>query len=368
MVVAVLCVLPACRPGATSPTPARTTASRTAFPNATEIDAYLAGLASGGHLSGAVLVARDHMVFAKAYGLADRATGAPNRTGTKFRIGSNTKQFTAMAILVLRQQGRLHLDDPICRYVSSCPAAWRPVTLQHLLTHTSGIPSYTGVTDITTYWTEPQTPAQLIARVRDLPLNFPPGSQFRYSNSGYVLLGSVIERVTGVPYGTFLDRAVLRPLGLRETGVDTARPPVPSHASGYYSDGSLPPAYDPSVAYAAGALYSTVGDLDAWDRALMARRLVSRALDQAMTSVQVTCPPLGARGGCDLATDLGYGYGWFIAAEPSGRFVHHEGYIDGFLSENGFYPDRQIDVVVLSNSEATDVTGIGLRLAAMVRS
>jgi CubicO group peptidase (beta-lactamase class C family) len=359
-----LLALAACQPAAS--TAVATAPTSAPFPQAAEIDAYLSGLAAKGQLSGAVLVSRDGMRFVAGYGLADRATGIANAAETRFRIGSNTKQFTAMAILLLQQRGRLRITDPVCRYVPDCPAAWAPITLRHLLTHTSGIPDYVNAPDLTSWWTQQQTPAQLLARFRDRPLEFAPGQRFRYSNSGYALLGFVLERVSRMPYGAFLEQNVFRPLGMRGTGVDVARPALPLHASGYYADGSRPDAYDPSVAYSAGDLFSTAGDLDTWDRAVRSRRLLAGPAADAMIALQQPCPPPGSRGGCDMATDLGYGYGWFVADDPLGRMIYHLGRIDGFVSLNGFFPGRHTDVVVLTNAETADTMGIGRQLAAMV--
>ncbi|MGI8609272.1 MAG: serine hydrolase domain-containing protein [Candidatus Dormibacteria bacterium] len=339
-------------------------ATRTAFENEADIKAYVTGLADAGKLSGAVLVSRGEHVFRQAFGLADRTTGAPNTTSTIFRIGSNTKQFTAEAILILANRHRLQLSDSICDHLRDCPPAWQRVTLRQLLDHTSGMPDYVNG-ELNTYWTHPQTPDQLLGHFRDQPLDFPPGTRFKYSSSGYVLLGMVIEKVAGEPYAQFLRHSVLGPLHLDRTGVDSVSPPVPEHALGYYADGTQPERYDPSVAYAAGALYSTVDDLDTWDRAIASRRLGGGRLEEEMVTVQAPCPPAGSRRGCDLPTDVGYGYGWEIADEPTGRLVYHLGRIDGFVSMNGFYPQSGTDVVVLSNSEATDFVAVGRVLGAM---
>ncbi len=343
---------------------AATTPSK-AFPDAAQIDAYLSHLAESGVLSGAVLVAQHGMLFSKGYGLADKDARIANTPQTMFRIGSITKQFTAMAILILQQRGKLHVQDHICLYIPDCPQDWQPITLYHLLTHTSGIPDYTNFPDFVATWTQPTTPDQLIARFKNEPLDFPPGTIFRYSNSGYILLGYIIERVTGEGYATFLRENIFDPLKMLHTGYDRKYPPLPQHATGYYQGYVKPDAYDMSVLYAAGALYSTVEDLYVWDQALAMHTLLSQQEQDAMFTLHMRCPPPG-RGGCLLRTDQGYGYGWFIATEPQGKLIYHVGHIDGFFSHNGFYPRHNLDVVVLSNLETTNVLKIGITLAEMV--
>src|SRR5579863_6965000 len=183
-------------PRATStPVAASTSTTPTAkpFPNAAQIDAYLTHLNASGVLSGSVLVAQNGMLFAKGYGLADKDTHIANTPQTRFRIGSITKQFTAMGILILQERGKLHVSDHLCLYIADCPQDWQPITLAHLLTHSSGIPDYTNFPDFVATWTQPTTPEELISRFRNMPLDFTPGSRFRYSSSGYILLGYIIE-------------------------------------------------------------------------------------------------------------------------------------------------------------------------------
>ncbi|HKV60097.1 MAG TPA: serine hydrolase domain-containing protein [Ktedonobacteraceae bacterium] len=353
--------------GTSTPTVASTstTQANKPFPNAAQIDAYLTHLNETGVLSGAVLVAQNGMLFEKGYGLADRDTGIANTPQTRFRIGSLTKQFTAMAILILQERGKLHVTDHLCLYIADCPQDWQPITIAHLLTHTSGIPDYTNLTNFVPTWTQPTTPAELISRFKNLPLEFTPGSRFRYSNSGFILLGYIIERVSGESYATFLQENIFSPLKMKNSGYDVTYPALPQHATGYYKGYIKPDPYDPSVLYAAGALYSTVEDLNIWNQSLMLHTLISQQTSDAMFTPHIPCPPAGP-GGCLLPTDLGYGYGLFIAAEPQGRLIYHVGRIDGYLTYNGFYPASKLSVVVLSNLETTNVLQIGRTLASMV--
>ncbi len=311
-------------------------------------------LTTFGRFSGSVLVARDgHAIVQAGYGQADVEWDIPSGPETEFRIGSMTKQFTAMAILILQDRGKLRLSDPICRYVPRCPPAWGPVTIQELLLHTAGIPDYTDVPGFERTQSVPATPEQLVARFRDRPLRFRPGSRFEYSNAGYVLLGIIIERASGLSYERFLHDAILAPLGLTHTGVDHQALILPRRARGYAREGATlrnAPPIDPSVAYSAGALYSTVGDLLVWDEALYAGHLVSRAALEEMFTAHHG--PIG--------------YGWAIDSLFGRRMAHHNGEISGFVSNIARFPDQHVLVVVLSNREGTAVDNITRDLAAIV--
>jgi CubicO group peptidase (beta-lactamase class C family) len=324
---------------------------------------YLDQLAASGSLTGAVLLARgEQVLLSRGYGLADEGSKAPNTPQTRFRIGSNTKQFTAMGILLLQERGKLSVRDSVCMYVADCPTDWQPITLHHLLTHTSGIPDYINSPEFPPLIGTPATPEQLLARFKDEPLLFAPGTRWSYSNSGYTLLGYIIERVSGESYAQFLQENIFGPLGMANTGYDSNTLQPPAHATGYLSPGVEPVYLDMSEFYAAGALSSTVEDLYRWDRALLTHQLVSQQTMDAMFTAYVPCPA----GGCALSSDVGYGYGWFVAKESGHRLVYHWGRIDGFRSSNGFYPDDGVIVVLLSNLETTDVWGISDHLGRML--
>src|SRR5260370_8120660 len=178
-----------------SPTVTWRTAPKTSPINA--IDHFISSAAQHQVFSGTVLIGQNGKILLdKGYGWADQGKRMPNQPGTRFRIGSVTKQFTAMAILLLQEQGRLHVQDPICEYIRGCPATWRTITIQHLLTHTSGIPDY-----VTTFpLQQPASPAQLVAPFESKPLDFAPGATFTYSSSGYAILASIIDKVSGESY------------------------------------------------------------------------------------------------------------------------------------------------------------------------
>jgi CubicO group peptidase (beta-lactamase class C family) len=338
------------------------TATAAAVGGGSQEDAYLTHLAATGAFRGSVLVARGGAVLlSKGYGPADEDAAIANTPRTRFRIGSITKQFTAMAILILQERGKLSVQDRLCRYLTTCPQAWAPITLEQLLTHTSGIPDYTNFADFPDVIGTPVSVADLIARFADKPLDFPPGAHWGYSNSGYILLGAIVERVSGEPYAAFLQDSIFGPLGLKDSGYDINNPTLPEHATGYLSAHVKPVYLDMSEFYAAGALYSTVADLYTWDRALAAHRLISRQSTDAMFAVHIPCPA----NGCALASDLGYGYGWFVAKDAGRTLIYHLGHIDGFLTFNGFYPDDDVDVVVLSNMDSSAVLSISTHLGAL---
>src|SRR5260370_6311586 len=248
------------------------------------IDHFISSAEQHQVFSGTVLIAQNGKILLdKGYGWANQGKRMPNQPGTRFRIGSVTKQFTAMAILLLQEQGKLHIEDHICLYISGCPATWKTITIQHLLTHTSGIADY-----FTTFPQYPVSPAQLIAAFEIQTLDFAPGAKFSYSNSGYAILGFIVENVSGESYSVFLQQEIFHVLHLSNTGYDQNLPPLPQHATGYKQPWVKADYVDMSVPYAAGALYSTVDDLFRCDQALFNRKFASGDSVHQMFTAQVT--------------------------------------------------------------------------------
>ncbi len=293
---------------------------------------------------GVVLVAeKDKVLLAQGYGDADLEWGIKNSPDAKFRIGSLTKQFTAASILLLEERGKLKLEDPVKTWLPDAPASWEKVTVFHLLTHTSGIPNFTGGLGWDLYQRQDHTPQESIARIRDKPLDFEPGTKFYYSNSNYILLGQIVEKVSGMSYADFLQRNIQTPLGMSDTGVDIPASILPERAQGYDSvpDGFRHSSYiSMTVPYSAGFLYSTASDLLKWERGLFGGKLLSPASLKKMTT-----PHLGD-----------YGMGLFIRDAAHHSVITHNGTIEGFDSSLNFYPDRQLTIVVLGNvrTEAPD--------------
>lgn len=316
--------------------------------------AYLSAQERVHGFSGAVLLVRDGQTLLRtAIGPANREWNAANTPETKFRIGSLTKQFTATAVLLLEAAGKLQVADPLGKHLPDTPPAWADVTLHHLLTHTSGIPNFTEDPQFSRRMHEPASPAELIGRFREKPLEFPPGSGFRYSNSGYILLGAVIERASGLSYDQYLRRNILDPLGMKDTGYEKWTEIVPQRAEGYARYGSrwIHAAYqDMSQPHAAGALYSTVDDLYRWHQALLTGRILPQPVQARMfTPVR-----------------NGYGYGWNTITWEGRKVTGHSGGINGFSSYIGRIPEEDTVVVVLSNYELARADRIGrdlLRIA-----
>jgi D-alanyl-D-alanine carboxypeptidase len=301
--------------------------------------------------SGAVLVARHGQVLERAYGLADREWSISNTPRTRFRIGSLTKQFTAAAVMLLAQDGRLSLDDPVCTYVDHCPETWRPIRIVQLLNHSSGITDFVRLPGMRDRFTQPTRLADTIALLEAQALDFAPGSDARYGNSGFLISASIIERLSGMSYADFLDRRIYRPLGMSGSGYAYDGPIIPERARGYVRHGGHvenAPYIDMSIPIGAGSQYSTVEDLYRWDRALRGDRLLS-----APARARMFASGLG-----------GFGLGWEVAREYGRRVLEHNGDINGFGAFIARYPDDDAVIIVLTNIEGTYVRDMKDALAA----
>ncbi len=326
-----------------------------------QADAALARMAGQKRFSGSVLVARrGRVLLSKGYGMADRKHRIPNAARTQYRIGTTTNQFTAMAVLQLQRAGELHVRDHVCSYVPQCPKAWRPLTIQQLLTHTSGMDNFPAQLDPS----KPTTPGRLVAAARATPLIARPGSTWSYSNLGYDVLGFIIEKVSHRSYGSYLETHIFAPLRMSGSAYfPTARPR--RLAVGYADAYSQSQNVHMSNAFSSAGVYSTVGDLYRWDRALSDSAVAPRDVVNKMFTPYVTIcrnnclapgdPP--ESGYKTPVSEDGYGYGWGIARlQPS----HHRlfGAAGGFsagLAYNGMYPDDKVDIIVLTNQDDVDI-------------
>jgi len=353
------CVSPP--PPAPAPVPSAMSASAAGV-SASELGAWVDAYALGfgkqwgegyqftGYLA---IVENGNIVFGKAYGKANRETGAVATRATRFRIASLTKQLTAAAILKLAEQGKLDPGDPIKKHLGEAPKRWDGITIHHLLTHTSGISTYTLDAELMKDRDKPHTPAEVIARVIDRPLDFDPGAKFSYSNTGYVLLGMIIARVSGSSYEAYLQENVLRPAGMLHTSTVDA-PDAPDAAVGYTvdEDDTVRPAQpiDMSLPFAAGGLRSTVDDLAAWDRALAGSSVLGEASRQRMFTVEKGT----------------YAYGVNRSRFEGHDVLSHSGNIDGFTAYLARALDRRVAVIALSNNDRFDANRVGgaaLRMA-----
>ncbi|HDS1578152.1 TPA: beta-lactamase family protein [Stenotrophomonas maltophilia] len=292
----------------------------------------------------AVLVLKEgRPLHAKAYGLRDVEEGLAAGTGTPFEIGSITKQFTAAAVVRLQEAGKLKLDDPLARYLPDAPHAHQ-VTLRQLLGHTSGLHDYFDgpEQEVDALATQPIAFDQLIARIADRPLDFAPGSRWSYSNTGYILLGRVIEVVSGEPYADYVCRHLLQPLGMHHTFSLTDRERLDGMAVGYRHEGGVlrrPPYFHPDWSGAAGFLVSTLDDLARWDRGLAEGRVVSKAGLAEMTT------PLRTTDGD--STD--YGLGLFVNSVYGQRRIGHTGGSQGFTTADEYFPDLGLRIIAFTN-------------------
>ncbi|MBL8173511.1 MAG: serine hydrolase [Bryobacterales bacterium] len=313
--------------------------------------AYVESWVRDGQFSGAVLVMKDGQpLVRKGYGLANREWNIPNAPDTKFRLGSITKQFTAAAILQLAEQGKLSIDDPVSKHYPESPAAWEKITIHHLLNHTSGIPSYTAIPDFFQKQSMiRRSPAEIVKLTQDKPLEFDPGAKYAYNNTGYVLLGHIIERLSGQSYDAYLRKHVLDPLGLKDSGYDWNTTVIPRRASGYNPDGAIAPYLDMSLPHAAGSLYATIDDLAKWMHALESGKVVSKDHYAKMTT----------------AYRNNYGYGLMMTKIENHDVIGHGGGINGFNTSLLRAPADNLTVAVLANQAGPAADTIARELAAM---
>lgn len=299
------------------------------------------------------VIQTNRVVKHAVFGLANLELQVPVRPETVFEIGSVTKQFTAACILLLQQEGRLTVDDKISRHLPHTPDAWRNITLRHLLTHTSGIKSYTGLDgfELRRHLTQ----QQFIQALGVYPLEFPPGAGWKYCNSGYNLLGFIVENVSGTNYWEFLRQRILFPLGMNET---TRRLPaniIPNRAAGYEQTNGvwINRDYDLTDVFSAGAIVSTVGDLAKWNASLDAGALLNEQSRQAMwTSAKLTD-----------GTDTHYGFGWRIEQVEGHSNIGHGGSTSGFSAALQRFPQDHLAVILLSNTDEQIATTLARHIA-----
>lgn len=311
------------------------------------LDRYIETHLKEGHVPGVALaVVHDgRVVKMRGYGLADVERSVRVTAETVFEIGSITKQFTATAILMLVEQGRLGLDDTVGKYVTDVPETWRAITIRQLLTHTSGIPDYEEIMGYAGY-RNPMTPAQIISLAAGKPLDFEPGTKWNYSNTGYYLLTLILEKVSGEPYARYLHDHIFVPAGMIHTRTSEPVDVIPHRAAGYeYKNGRLEnrDPMQPSAAGGAGTIVSTVGDLAKWD-AVLNRRSMLRADSYASMWADVVLPD---------GRSSGYGFGWFVSPVLKHRSQRHGGGTAGFTSDIWRLPDDHLTVIVLGNLYAS---------------
>jgi len=323
-----------------------TTTNAFAQQNVKKIDGLLKQYYDYGQFNGSILVAeKGKIIYEKGFGMANMEWAIPNQPDTKFRIASVTKQFTAALILQLVEEGKIKLDGKISDYLTDYRKdTGGKVSIHQLLNHTSGIPDYTHRPDFSAQISRnPYSVADFIKKFASGDLEFEPGSKFSYSNSGYSVLGAIIEKVTGKSYEAVLTERIFKPLGMTNSGYDNHSPLVQKRASGYQKtpDGFVNAAYlDMSIPYAAGSIYSTVEDLFKWDQSLQEDKILSADSKKLMFT-----PGLG-----------NYGYGIRITDQPTGKtgqkikIIGHGGAINGFNSLITRAVEKRQTVIILDNT------------------
>jgi CubicO group peptidase (beta-lactamase class C family) len=339
--------------------------------SATQIDALFAPLNSSNAPGAAVLVIRNgHPVFRRGYGVTDlRSLHAIDAT-TNFRLASVTKQFTATAIMLLVHDGKLHYDDHLTDFFPDFPAYGKAITVRNLLNHTSGLPDYEDI--LTAQY--PNTPDEKIPQIHDAGVlklleqqsaaKFPPGSKWDYSNSGYATLAMIVEKVSGKPFGQFLQERIFTPLQTTNTlAYEKGKNEVPHRACGYTKENGNWRETDQSSTSAVlgdGGIYSSLDDLTRWDRALRDHTLLSaEEMKPALAPVQPTAGPAKNPEG----EPVSYGFGWFLDPYHGHKRMWHYGETVGFRTVIERFPDDQLTVIVLANRADADSQALALKVA-----
>lgn len=317
---------------------------------AQEFEAYQSGAS--------VLVAkRGEILFRGAIGLANLDQKVQNTAEHIFRIGSITKEFTAVAVLQLQEQGKLELSDPIHKYLPDYPEQGRGITIEHLLTHTSGIKNYTGMAEVAHLQSTEARPKQIIKVFKDAPMESTPGTVYQYNNYGYVLLGAIIEQASGMSYEAYLEQHIFEPAKMQHTYFGEAKAPLKGRATGYQmQDGKFAkaPYLNMAIPYAAGALLSNVDDLYTWVKALQGHQLLDKSsLRKALSPHQL-----------EDGSKIPYGYGFQLDEMYGKKVVGHDGVIQGFLAYALYLPEEDLFVAVLSNCTCKNPVGTANKLAA----
>ncbi len=313
-----------------------------------QFDSYVTGLLNAQQFHGTVLVARDgKILLAKGYGPYD--TDQPLLVRSRMRLASVSKQFTAMGVVQLAARGKINIDFSVCTYIKDCPPAWKLVTIKTLLNHTSGLVDYTDFVSFDAAESQATTPAELMSRFRDQPLIFTPGEMYDYCNSNYVLLGMVIEQVSGQPYAQYMRDNIFAPLQMWDTGFDTSHGNVSGVSAGYISFWNKSTFLDASTLFSAGGLYSTVEDLYRWDQALYREDLAPKEWMQ-----QIFTPGHGS-----------YGFGWKIEQVGGRKRISHAGNMTGVYNFIARYPNDKLTVIVLSNMQYGSAEAVASQLASI---
>ncbi|NDV42216.1 serine hydrolase domain-containing protein [Flagellimonas sediminis] len=309
---------------------------------------------------GAVFLATKNgkIIYNKAFGLSNLELQIPMQTDNVFEIGSMTKQFTAVAILMLMEEGKLGLEEETTQYIPEYPTHGHRITIHHLLTHTSGIKDFTKVKGLNAIAQNHMEPMEIIDFFKDEPMDFAPGAEFKYNNSGYVLLGYIIEKVSEMSYEDFVEQRIFNRLGMPSSRYASHSEVVPKRASGYHKREDYINArhISFSIPYASGSLMSTVADMFTWEEAIKNHVLLSKETTQlAFTNYTL-----------NNGDPIHYGYGWHVKEMEDTLSYEHGGSIFGFKSMGVYLPQEDIYVIGLSNCDCNSPTEVTREIAKMV--
>ena len=306
----------------------------------------------------ALVAKKGQIIYNKAFGMANLELNIPMQPDMVFRIGSITKQFTAVAILQLMEQGKLSLQDDITKFIPDYPTQAYTITIEHLLTHTSGIKSYTSITDYFTNVRKDMKPEEVINLFKNQPMEFAPGTKWNYNNSGFFLLGYIIEKITGKTYAEYIQENFFTPLGMTSSCYGSDIRIIKNRASGYQQGNDGPENSDycsMTQPYSAGSIMSTVGDLFKWHQAVHSYKLVKKeTIDKAFTEYKLK-----------NGEGTGYGYGWFLSQLQGSPTIEHGGGIFGYLTSSIYLPEEDVFVALFSNNTGKGPEFTSLKMAAM---
>jgi CubicO group peptidase (beta-lactamase class C family) len=306
----------------------------------------------------AVLVAKaDKVIYRKAFGMANLEHNIPMRPEMVFEIGSITKQFTAVSILMLMEDGKLTLDDDITKYIEDYPVQGHHISIHHLLTHTSGIKSYTSMEEWQQVWRKDFTNEELVNFFKNQPMDFAPGEEFRYNNSAYFLLGVIIEKASGMTYAEFLEGRIFKPLGMDHSLYGSHRKVIENRANAYQNEDGWVKAQYLSMTQpgAAGAIMSTVDDMYTWNKAVRDNKLVKQeSIDRAFKNYTL-----------NNGEKINYGYGWMPNEIQGSPTLEHSGGIFGYTSNGIWLPQEDVYVIMLTNRDDKGPNYVSTKLAAL---
>jgi len=324
-----------------------------------KIDALLEAQYKSGEPGATALVAKNgRVIYRNAFGSANLELNVPMKPENVFEIGSMTKQFTAVSILMLIEQGKLSLEDEITKFIPDYPTLGKKITVHHLLTHTSGIKSYTDMPDLRELARKDITPLELIDVFKNEPMDFDPGEEYRYNNSGYILLGYIIEKLTEQSYAEYIEQHIFKKLGMNTSYYGSKSGLVPNRAAGYmptekgYQNADY---LSMTIPYAAGSLMSTVDDLLIWQNAMTQNKLISKK-SKAMAHTNYSL---------NNGDPIYYGYGWGIDEIQGAPSVEHGGGIFGYVTQGVYIPSEDIYAVVLTNSNGNSPQDVTVKMAAI---